>query len=115
MTSTSSTPSHLHPTAQDLLDEAAMDTATLARACRQSADWVHARVVAGILAPDQGVSAQSAASSTVTQWRFSCTTIVRARRVAQLEHMYEADPQLAALTVDLMEEVLELRRKVHGG
>ena len=40
---------------------------------------------------------------------------MRARRVAQLEHMYEADPQLAALTVDLMEEVLELRRRVQGG
>ena len=41
-------------------------------------------------------------------------SIVRARRVAQLERMYDADPQLAAMTVDLMEEVLELRRKLQG-
>ena len=47
------------------------------------------------------------------RWRFAGTTLVRARRLAGLEQTFEADPQLAALTVDLMEEVTELRRRLH--
>ena len=34
------------------------------------------------------------------------------RRIAQLEHSFEADPQLAAMTADLIEEVQWLRRKL---
>ncbi|GAB2473013.1 hypothetical protein GCM10027082_25480 [Comamonas humi] len=88
----------------ELLDEAALDTLALARACQRDADWVQTRVTEGIFSPDDGTQP--------LQWRFSCTTVVRARRVAQLEHMFDADPQLAAMTVDLMEEVLELRRRL---
>ena len=37
---------------------------------------------------------------------------MRARRIAQLEHSFDADPQLAAMTADLIEEVQLLRRKL---
>jgi len=94
----------------ELLDEAAMDTLALARACQRDADWVQTRVTEGIFSPDANAPGQAGAQP--RQWRFSCTTVVRARRVAQLEHMFDADPQLAAMTVDLMEEVLELRRRL---
>ena len=45
-------------------------------------------------------------------WRFASTTLVRARRIVQLEQTYDADPQLAALAADLMEEVARLRRQL---
>ena len=94
----------------DLLDEAAMDTLALAHACQRDADWVRTRVADGIFNPDGRPPGHAGAQP--LQWRFSCTTVVRARRVAQLERMFDADPQLAAMTVDLMEEVLELRRRL---
>ncbi|MOA48290.1 hypothetical protein D3C78_1710190 [compost metagenome] len=51
-----------------------------------------------------------------TQWRFSSQTLVRAKRIAHLEAAFDADPQLAALAADLMEEVLNLRRQLlHQG
>ncbi len=53
----------------------------------------------------------SPAAGLVT-WRFSSATLVRARRVAQLEATFDADPYLAAMTTDLMEEVARLRRRL---
>ncbi len=100
----------IHTTTLEILDDDALDAVTLARACHRSVEWVQARVVDGVLTPSTGTRHTAA----VTSWRFASPAIVRARRVAQLEHMYEADPQLAAMTVDLMEEVLELRRKLQS-
>jgi len=54
------------------------------------------------------------ATAPQAQWRFSSQTLVRARRIAHLEHSFDADPQLAALTADLIEEVQMLRRKLQA-
>ncbi len=54
------------------------------------------------------------AAAPQAQWRFSSQTLVRARRIAHLEHSFDADPQLAALTADLIEEVQMLRRKLQA-
>jgi len=86
----------------ELLGEAAFDLASLAHACRQNPDWVRLRVNIGVLQ----VHLQGA------EWRFSSQTLVRATRLAQLEAVYDADPQLAALTVDLIEEVNNLRQQL---
>jgi chaperone modulatory protein CbpM len=88
----------------ELLDDAALSLQELARGCRMTTDWVHTRVETGVLVPDTGARA--------AEWRFASTTLVRARRLAELERTFEADPQLAALTVDLMEEVAALRRRL---
>ena len=48
------------------------------------------------------------------EWRFDSVTLVRARRIAQLETTFEADPQLAALAADLIEEVTRLRRQLRA-
>jgi chaperone modulatory protein CbpM len=45
-------------------------------------------------------------------WRFSGATVVRARRIAHLELTFDADPHLAALTADLIEEVTNLRQQL---
>ena len=61
-------------------------------------------VEAGVIEPLQGGGA--------TEWRFASTTLTRVRRIAHFEHNFDADPQLAALTTDLMEEVARLRRQL---
>lgn len=90
--------------AAELLEGAAYGAHEFALACGVSPDWVLARVEAGVLQVDT-------ASGT---WRFDSITVVRARRIAQLEATYGADPQLAALTTDLIEEVTRLRRQLEA-
>lgn len=38
--------------------------------------------------------------------------MLRARRLARLEATFDADPELAALTADLIEEVTALRQRL---
>ena len=93
-------PAHL----VELLDDAALDLQALAHGCHMTTEWVLTRVESGVLEPSSGRAA--------TEWRFASTTLVRARRLADLEHAFDADPQLAAMAVDLMEEVAALRRQL---
>lgn len=74
----------------------------VARICRVSVEWVHARIQSDILQAD---------------WRgddcyVSGHTLWRAREIAAIEAQYEADPQLAALVADLAEEVRRLRGRL---
>ena len=87
----------------ELLDDA-LSLRELAQCCRVTPEWVLTHVEAGVLMPQQGRAA--------ADWRFASTTLVRARRIVQLEQTYDADPQLAALAADLMEEVARLRRQL---
>jgi chaperone modulatory protein CbpM len=93
---------HLSVHVVEVLDEAAYTEVELAHACDRPIDWVRERVEAGLLQPDQSTG----------EWRFGCDTLLRARRMASLERTFDADPQLAALTADLIEEVTRLRRRV---
>jgi len=86
----------------EVLGDAAFSAEDLARACGVRVDWVRERVEAGVLQVNPSTG----------EWRFDSATLVRARRVARLESGFDADPQLAALTADLMEEVERLRRQL---
>ncbi|MDH1427836.1 chaperone modulator CbpM [Comamonas aquatica] len=98
-------------TPPDVLDEQALSLEQLAAACRMAPQWVVERVTTGVLQCDTtGATGHSSPQS----WRFSTHTVIRARRIAQLERTFEADPELAALTADLMEEVRQLRRRIRG-
>jgi chaperone modulatory protein CbpM len=90
----------------ELLDDAALTLTDLARCCHVSPEWVHTHVEAGVLWPVQGGQA--------AQWRFASATLTRARRIAQLETTFDADPQLAAFATDLIEEVARLRRQLQA-
>lgn len=92
----------------ELLDQAALSLQELARHCSTSPEWVVDHVQTGVFTHDGEVS-ETVSSE---HWRFSAQTLVRARRVAHLEHSFDADPQLAALTTDLIEEVQLLRRQL---
>ena len=93
----------------ELLDQTMLSLHELARHCRTSPQWVIEHVQTGIIGYDND---GSTAAISHEQWRFSSQSLVRARRIAQLEHSFEADPQLAAMTADLIEEVQLLRRKL---
>ena len=87
----------------EVMGERAFTAEDIARACGTGVTWVHERVEAGVLQVDPASG----------DWRFDSTTLVRARRIARLETAFDADPQLAALTADLIEEVAALRRRLH--
>ena len=93
----------------ELLDQTMLSLHELARHCSTSPQWVIEHVQTGIIGYDNN---GSAAAISHEQWRFSSQSLVRARRIAQLEHSFDADPQLAAMTADLIEEVQLLRRKL---
>ena len=86
----------------EVMGEAAFTAEDIARSCGVGVTWVHERVEAGVLQLDPASG----------DWRFNSATLVRARRIARLEHSFDADPQLAALTADLIEEVAALRRRL---
>ena len=87
----------------ELLDEQARLTLDdLARSCCMAPDWVAERLQAGLLQGEQSGG----------RWLFASATVVRARRLARLESTFDADPELAALTADLIEEVMALRQRL---
>lgn len=90
------------PVTGEVLVGAVFSAQELARACGMPSDWVLARVDAGVLQGDISGDA----------WRFDGITLIRARRLAQLEATFDADLQLAAVTVDLIEEVQRLKRQL---
>lgn len=95
----------------ELLEQHALSLQDLAHACGRAPDWVSQHVAAGVIEAATTATAATAEGRT-SEWRFTSTTVVRARRIAQLESHFDADPYLAALTADLMEEVAQLRRRV---
>jgi chaperone modulatory protein CbpM len=84
-----------------LLDEAALTLEELARACAVEPEWVVQRVSSGILL--------SGAPGRREAWRFTSVDLRRARNLLRIERAFEADEELAALVVDLSEEVQRLR------
>ena len=97
---------HLPVQMGKLLDDShPLSLEDLARACLRAPEGVTTRVEAGVFE-------STTPGGQTTQWLFTSTTLVRARRIAQLEATFDADPHLAALTTDLMEEVAHLRQRL---
>ncbi len=74
-----------------------------ARLCCVSAEWVLSRIEA------QVIEATTADGGRV---RLSSQTVWRARRIADIERQFDADPHLAALVADLIDEVRGLREQM---
>jgi chaperone modulatory protein CbpM len=85
-----------------LLEEVALDVEQLSRACAVEPQWVLERVESGLL---ECIVVEHA------ERRFASDALLRARRLRALERDFDANPELAALTVDLIEEVERLRRR----
>lgn len=86
-----------------LIDEVALDLMELARACQVEPDWVVRHVEAGVL---------GAGAAQVTAVRFRSGDLARARRLLELERQFDANEELAALVIDLADEVRRLRARL---
>lgn len=86
----------------DLIDGEMLHIEEIARMCCVSNEWVYTRIEQEIL------------HAVNRDGRYYCTSamLFRAKQVANIEHQYDADPQLAALVVDLVEEVQALRNQI---
>lgn len=84
-----------------LIDEVALDMEELARACQVEPDWVVRHVQAGVLGDTAAL-------------RFRSTDLARARRLLELERHFDANEELAALVIDLADEVRRLRARLHA-
>ena len=92
-----------------LIDEATLTLEELARACAVEPGWVMERVAAGFVLGAAGASISLAGS-----WRFTSVEIARTRRLAAVERDFDANPELAALVADLIEEVDRLKRTIRN-
>lgn len=95
------------PLSGEVLDSAGLTLEELARACAVEPEWVVQRVRSGILLDD--------AADQPGAWRFGSVELVRARRLLRVEADFDAGDELAALVVDLCEEVRRLRARLQGG
>ena len=90
-----------------LLEDSALSLEELARACAVEPDWVVQRVQTGVLLHGGPPAVQA------TAWRFTSVDLARARHLREVEAVFDANADLAALVVDLSEEVARLRRRLH--
>ena len=90
----------------ELLEDAALSLEEMARACDVEPDWVVSHVQAGVLGTHDDVQASS--------WRFRSGDLARAMRLVSLERDFDANEQLAAMVIDLMDEVRRLRARQYA-
>jgi chaperone modulatory protein CbpM len=75
----------------------------LCSVCALERDWLVVRVREGLI-PVEGKADG--------EWRFTTTTLLRVRRMHEIERSYEAAPELAALVADMLEEMDALRARL---
>lgn len=86
-----------------LNDDIALDLAELAQACKVEPEWVVRHVEAGVL----GFSGGGAAVL-----RFRSADLARARWLFEIERDFDANEELAALVIDLADEVRRLHARL---
>lgn len=86
-----------------VLEEACLTLDELACVCSVSREWVVRHVEEGVLSGPDTSSAD---------WRFSSHDLWRARQIHALERDFDAEPELAALVTDLLEELETLRARL---
>jgi chaperone modulatory protein CbpM len=96
---------HSEPLSGVLLDDEALSLEELARACAVEPDWVVRHVQAGVLGGEASVQ--------LTSWRFRSGDLYRARHLLSLERDFDANEDIAALVLDLADEVRRLRARLH--
>lgn len=85
------------------MDETWLTLEQVAAACAVEPQWLLAQIEAG-----QFPHAESMAGV----WRFSAASLLRARRMYQIERDFDAVPELAALVADMLEEMDALRARL---
>lgn len=86
-----------------VIDEQMLEVSEFAGICGVSAEWIAVHVEAGVL---------SASGNDPAGWRFSGSEIRRVHRLLALERDFDALPELAALVLDLQDEIARLRANI---
>jgi chaperone modulatory protein CbpM len=84
-------------------DEAVLSIEELARACGTEAQWISELVAIGLLEP-QGTE--------TSRWRFCAEDLSCARRVARLQRDFDASLDTAAVMLDLLDQIEQLRARL---
>ena len=87
-----------------VLEDADLSVEELARACSVSVEWIVQHVSEGALLNP---------GATVSEWRFGVSDVRRVRRIHLMERNFDAGPELAALVADLLDELQNLRARLH--
>lgn len=75
----------------------------VASICEVEPEWLLRHIEEGFF---------SEVSSVGGTWRFSSAMFVRVRRMREMENLFEAAPELAALVADMQEEIERLRSRL---
>jgi chaperone modulatory protein CbpM len=86
----------------EIIEDAVLRLEDVARLCCVSTEWVLARI------EGEALHAQWRDGG----WCFTSQELWRARQIAAVEAQFDADPQLAALVADLLQEVRALRSRL---
>ena len=73
--------------------------------CRVERNWLVTRLERGLMAH---------AHPAGDEWRLTSAALARVRRMRQIERDFEAEPELAALVADLLEEMDQLRARLRA-
>ena len=83
-----------------LMEDTWLTLEQVAAACGVESGWLTRHLEEGLFPHAESVAGV---------WRFSGAALMRARRMRQLERDFDAVPELAALMVDLLEEIDAMR------
>ena len=86
-----------------LLEGAPLTLDDIVVSCTVSREWIIEHVRAGVLLEEPGPDPG--------RWAFTGRDLQRARSMAALERTFEANPELAGLVADLLEELDDLRNR----
>jgi chaperone modulatory protein CbpM len=97
-----------------------LDLDAVCRAARVDPQWVHERVLDGLLTPSRRDSPADAGAMAVDTglsgppeaWRFDAVLVRRVRCMARIERDFDARPELAALVADMADELARLRARL---
>ncbi|WP_230969990.1 chaperone modulator CbpM [Nitrogeniibacter aestuarii] len=86
-----------------VLDDCWLTVDQLAAACAVEVTWLHQRL-------DEGFFPHAECVAGV--WRFNGPCLQRARRMRELERNFDAEPELAALFADMLDEMDRMRAEL---
>ena len=89
----------------NLLDESWLTLEEVAAACTVETHWLERHI-------EEGLFEAECVGGT---WRFTSLQMRRARRMHEMERVFDAEPELAALVADLLEELDALRARLRQG
>jgi len=92
-------------------DQAPLSLHEMACMCEQQIDWVVTLVREGLVFVERDVVITETSPE---QWLFASAAAARARQIAHVQRDFDVNLDAAALMVDLMQEVRQLRAQLEG-